>query len=345
VDGSVRDARQPQAAVDADGGIHVVFGSGDSIYYCQSDDGTTYSSPTLVSAAGKLSLGMRRGPRVAVTDQTVVVTAIAGEQGAGRDGDVLAWRSADGGATWGKPIRVNDVEGSAREGLHGMAASRDGHLYCVWLDLRSGKTELFGAASHDGGATWSENSLVYHSPSGSVCECCHPSVAYDHEGTLHVLWRNSVGGNRDMYLATSQDGGRAFGKASKLGTGTWPLDACPMDGGAVAVSQRGKVTTVWRRERQVFTVGASRKEQLLGDGEQPWCTAAANGAYVVWISQRPGELWLRAPGSRRPEKVADGANDPMIASASHGLGPIVLVWETRSGDSHIVMAKVIEQGP
>ncbi|KAJ3054740.1 hypothetical protein HK102_011471, partial [Quaeritorhiza haematococci] len=53
------------------------------------------------------------------------------------------------------------------------------------------------------------------------------------------MWRNSLKGARDLFLADSSDGGRTFSPAEKLGRGTWPLNACPMDGGAVAVGPAG----------------------------------------------------------------------------------------------------------
>jgi hypothetical protein len=337
---SAPNARQPQAAIDPAGRIHVVFGSGDSIFHCQSAAGATFDSPTRIPTQGKLSLGMRRGPRVAATADAVVMTAILGERGGGRDGDVLAWRSSDGGKSWDGPARVNDVPGAAREGLHALAAARDGRLYSVWLDLRNGKTEIFGSGSTDGGLTWSQNKRVYRSPSGSVCECCHPSVAFDPEGTLHVMWRNSFDGNRDMYLATSRDNGATFGKARKLGAGAWPLDACPMDGGALAVGAKGKVTSVWRRASDVFTLGSGRKEQRLAAGEQPWCAATPQGAYLVWISRRPGELWLKSPESP-PDKIADNANDPVIAAGDSETSPVVVVWESGSGGGDGILALVV----
>jgi hypothetical protein len=332
-------ARQPQVTIDGDGHIHVAFGSGDSIYYCRSDDGASFERPTQIPTRGKLSLGMRRGPRVAAPGDAIVVTAVLGERGGGKDGDVLAWRSDDAGMTWSGPTKVNDVPGSAREGLHALASGPQGQSFCAWLDLRNGKTEVFGAGSDDGGATWSKNALVYHSPSGSVCECCHPSVAYDGDGGLYVMWRNSLDGNRDMYLATSKDNGQTFAKARKLGTGAWPLDACPMDGGAVAVGGKGKVTSIWRRATEVYTLGTGRKEQPLGRGEQPWCAADATGAYLVWLSRRPGDLWLKAPGARQPEKIAGNANDPVVAVAPSGsAGPAVVVWE---GDAGGIQALVV----
>jgi hypothetical protein len=51
-----------------------------------------------------------------------------------------------------------------------------------------------------------------------------------------------------MYVATSLDGGKSFGKASKLRSGTWPLKICPMDGGAIACPGES-FATIWRRDK------------------------------------------------------------------------------------------------
>ncbi len=186
-------ARQPQVAVSDDGAIYVTFGSKNTVYCAVSTDrGKSFAPPVEVGSVGALALGMRRGPRIAVHKKTVVITAVGGETGGGQDGDLLAWRSTDGGQHWQGPVNVNDVAASAREGLHAMAASPTGDLYCTWLDLRNSQSELFGASSTDGGATWSENKLVYRSPSGTICQCCHPAAIYDAEGTLYLLWRNSL---------------------------------------------------------------------------------------------------------------------------------------------------------
>lgn len=60
----------------------------------------------------------------------------------------------DAGTSWLGPSKVNDVEASAREGLHAMTASEDGTLWCVWLDLRAARTQLFASKSTDQGAHW-----------------------------------------------------------------------------------------------------------------------------------------------------------------------------------------------
>lgn len=48
------------------------------------------------------------------------------------------------------------------------------------------------------------------------------------------------------------DGGASFGKAQKLGEGSWKLNGCPMDGGGLAIDENGDVQTVWRRKNTIL---------------------------------------------------------------------------------------------
>ena len=57
----------------------------------------------------------------------------------------------------------------------------------------------------------------------------------DAQGRVAVMWRNWLNGSRDMFAALSSDGGKTFATAQKLGSGTWKLNGCPMDGGSIAV--------------------------------------------------------------------------------------------------------------
>ena len=339
--------QQPQVAVDAAGAIHVVYGIGDSVRYRRSTDGGhTFSEPVEAAVIPNLSLGMRRGPRIAATKSGICVTAIGGKQGKGRDGDVLAIRSADGGKSWSQPVQVNDVDDSAREGLHAMAAGPDGRLCSVWLDLRSRKTEIMAACSADGGRSWGSNVLVYRSPDGSVCECCHPSVTIDAAGRILILWRNSLAGSRDMYLASSSDGGRTFTDATKLGTGTWPLDACPMDGGAIAATANGKAAAVWRREKTVYlSIDGQTEERRLGLGEQPSIAASDKGLFIVWLKQRGDVAYFLTPSDKTPRELAAHAADPAIASSPSGRGPVALVWEGREGRNYSICFQRLGDSP
>lgn len=337
---AVPGAQQPQVAVNTAGHIFIAFGAGENIFVCKSVDvGKTYTSPVKIGQLSNLALGMRRGPRIVANENTVVVSAISHESG-----NLMAWRSGDGGETWSGPVNVNDQPKVAREGLHGMAMGADGLIYCTWLDLRNGSTQVFGASSQGGGKSWSKNHLVYASPSGTVCECCHPSVEISHNGIIHIMWRNALEGNRDMYLAKSDDAGKTFGPARKLGVGSWKLNACPMDGGDLAVSPTGSLTTVWRREGQIYSTDqAEPRERLFGRGEQPVVTTTRQGHYFVWLTRRRGDLLLSAPNVASPTNLAKNASDPAVAAVQFGDGPVVAVWESGDKPKVSLMAAIVTE--
>lgn len=342
--GGSQAPKQPQMAMGTDEDVHIVFGVGDGVRYARSSNsGETFGKPMQTFRVSNLSLGMRRGPRIATTKDAIVVTAIGGRIGKGRDGDVLSWRSTDDGMTWQEPVRVNDAADSAREGLHAMGAGENGSVWCVWLDLRDKKTEIYAARSMDSGASWEPNIRVYHSPDGNVCECCHPSVIVANNG-LHVMFRNSLAGNRDMYVTSSVDEGKSFTPAKKLGHGTWHLDACPMDGGMLAVNGSGQINTVWRREGNIYTaMNTNSPEVLLGRGRQPWIASAKDGTCIVWSDDKDNILMFQGPGSHSAKKLAAGGRDPVIVTSADGRGCIIACWESRKGSETDIVVQRLDE--
>ena len=323
--GQFAAAKQPQVAVGPNGAVHVTFGVGNVIYCANSTDGgQSFQPPVKVGEAGKLALGMRRGPRIAVTGAGVTIAASCGKLGGGKDGDTLAWRSTDGGRTWSMPEPLNRVSNVCREGLHDLVAGPNGSLFCVWIDLRSGRPQLFGAASADGGVTWGEDRIAYEGP---LCPCCQPSACFDAKNRIHVLWRNNIADDRDMYLISSADAGRTWDSPRKLGQGTWHLRACPMDGGGLACDENGTIHTIWRREKTIFRCDDGGAESSLGIGEQGRAARGPDGVYLTWIASRPGTLYVLPPKAERPRRIAAKAADPAIASGADGRGPVVIVWE------------------
>lgn len=332
--------KQPQAWVSDDNVAHLVFGVGEQVYYARTEQGR-FTSPQPAFRIPNMSLGMRRGPRVVATQHGIVVTAIGGAQGKGKDGDVLAYRSLDKGRTWDGPVRVNDTEASAREGLHAMTCAEDGTCWCVWLDLRNKRTELYLSKSSDNGLTWSKNALLYQSPEKSICECCHPSIVA-HRQALHTLFRNSLRGNRDMYIVSSMDGGATFEKAMRLGLDHWELNACPMDGGMLAVNSSGSTTAVWRRGGTIFVSHENDPAEIaLGKGEQSWLAIAGDQSYVVWTKSREGDLLYSRLDDRPPQKLAENARDPIVVAGRQQPHTVMAFWESRQGEKTIIMSQVL----
>lgn len=311
--------RQPRVAVGANGVVAVAYGVGSDIFCRVSrDQGATYGEAVRVASLAGLHLGMGRGPQVAVVTGNLVVAAI------GKAGDVAAWRSTDGGQTWTGPVRVNGAPRSAEEGLLSLAAGGDA-VHAVWLDLRRQKTEVYVAKSLDAGATWQERA-VYGSPSSPVCECCLPTIAADASGGVAIMFRNWKDGARDMYALVSRDGGTTFAEAAKLGSGTWPLDGCPMDGGGVAL--RGpRLLTIWRREKQLYASSGPGIEVRLGEGKNAAIALAATGAFEAWESA--DTIRLHRTTTAAPESLGPGRAPSLGADPEGTLA--LLAWERPEG--------------
>src|ERR1035438_5473581 len=92
--------RQPQLA-SGNGGVALAFGSGHSVMVALSKDGgESFSKPSLVAELPALPLGRHRGPRIAISGRTMLVSAV---NAMAPKGDLLVWRSIDGGKSWSKP--------------------------------------------------------------------------------------------------------------------------------------------------------------------------------------------------------------------------------------------------
>lgn len=325
----LRGSVQPQVAVAPDRKIYVTFGKADRVYCaCSADNAKTFGPPQEVANLPKLALGMRRGPRIVASDKQVTISAVSQQ-----DGNLYAWTSADDGRTWTRGVAINSAPNSAQEGLHAMAGDEQGNIFAVWLDARNHGNQLWGAGSRDGGRTWGENVMIYQSPDGHVCECCSPSVEINPNGILRVMWRNWLAGSRDMYSAVSADGGRTFGKAARLGSGTWPLNACPMDGGGLAGPY-----SVWRRSSTVYYTDSEPGEHLLGQGRQPVVSLGKEGPYFIW---EQGSRLIVKKGPSAPVVLSPAGAYAAVAAASANQYPVV-VWESRVNGVDTILARVLD---
>lgn len=347
-EGFAAPATAPHVAVAEDGTAAVVFAIADEVWCALSrDGGQSFAAPVRVGASGELEAGLSRGPRVAVTADAIAVVAVCGQRLRGEDGDLVCWRSTDRGATWSQPVRINDVEGAAREGLHALAAGPRGVLISVWLDLRnavatpgqppSGGTELWGAWSDDGGATWSEDAVLYRSPDGTICECCAPAVAVDPlAGHAVAFWRNKLGANRDMYALSVKRGETPdAAQAVAVDPEHWAIEGCPMAGGGVAVSASGMPLTFWRRESGLYssTHGATSEPgavQTIDEGRETAAAAGPGGFHLVWTDGE-GQVMTAFDSYDSKERRAAGLGrgyNTAVAGAPDGQGPVIAVWET-----------------
>ncbi len=334
---SLGTGQQPRILSDGDQRLSVVFGRTDEIAFATSEDGgITFNKAQTVAKVPGLLLGMRRGPRAALTTKSIVVTAIADEKSA-TGGDVWAWVSQDQGKLWNKSVKpLNSVHGSAREGLHGLAANRKGMIACVWLDLRNARdqkpgTEVWMSLSKDNGITWQPDRVVYSNPGGTVCECCHPSVAIDDAGVIHVMFRNAKDGNRDMYLTSTTDDGKTWSDVLKLGKASWKLNACPMDGGDLILKADSSPECVWMRKNEVFVSQSKEPERRLGEGRQPIAASTDQMVWFGWVDKRKlVSQW----GDNPAMNIAEDAAFPTAVSLK--ANRVAVAYETKQ-EIHILL--------
>src|SRR5437879_2236773 len=101
------DYKQPQLAASRDM-VAETFASSADIYFANSaDTGRSFSDHAPIAHVPGLNLGNNRGPRIAITPQAIVISAVDGREGGG--GNLLAWRSTDRGKSWSGPATINDV--------------------------------------------------------------------------------------------------------------------------------------------------------------------------------------------------------------------------------------------
>ena len=272
----IGDGAQPQITIDLSGTVRIIYGYADKIYCATStDNGVTFSDVKLVGEVKEMHLGMFRGPQAASSKNYTLVSAMD------KRGSIHIFQLNHRSGEWTEKKVANDVEGSAPEGLMSLAADQKDNFYAVWLDIRNDKkNKICFASTTDHGSTWSKNKIVYQSPDKTVCECCKPSIAVS-KSKVVIMFRNWINGSRDLYLLQSDNQGGSFKTAVKLGTGTWKLTGCPMDGGGVTIDSKNNISTVWQREGTIYFARPNGKEEPIGIGRN--CSIAdAENPIITW---------------------------------------------------------------
>jgi hypothetical protein len=166
-------------------------------------------------------------------------------------------RSADGGATFGENVRVDDAPTDV-ERIHerpALAVGEDDVVHVAWADLRKREpdTNIFHARNE--GAGFSTNRQVDHSRANFVPDRdtpsnqWHPSLAAAGE-RLFVAWQDNRLGNGDVFFATSPDGGRSFSEDERVDdTGDGASEQSRPSLAIAGAGRRRRCLVVWEDDR------------------------------------------------------------------------------------------------
>lgn len=318
---NLANGEQPQMTVDSKGFVRLIFGQENRIYYSTSGDkGKTFSKPVLVAEVDGMHLGMTRGPKLATSQDFSLVSAID------KKGNIHCFKLTHKTGQWEKAGNVNDLDGSAPEGLMSITADDHDNFYAVWLDIRDNRKNNICFSSFEENSGWSKNSLAYKSPESHVCECCKPSIAV-RGSHVAIMFRNWLMNSRDLYVITSSNGGRSFSEAQKLGNGTWPLKGCPMDGGGLSIDAHNNIRTAWQREGQIFYAEPGMPEEKIGEGRG----VGMSGNLVTW--EKGSDLIIKPIGGQE-QTIGEGT---ALRISRLNDKSILAVWEK---DEQIFFKKI-----
>jgi hypothetical protein len=132
--------------------------------------------------------------------------AVAWQDHASGDWDILLAHTDDDGETWSPPLRINDSP-LGDQFMPALAAGPDGSLHAAWYDSRTGNVNLVYARSDDGGESWSTNirvtteeTPIFHQRLGDYL-----GLAVGPDGEAFMLWTDRRDGEQNICFARSSD--------------------------------------------------------------------------------------------------------------------------------------------
>lgn len=275
---------QPQAAVDGQGTVHLVYfrgepRHGDLFYVRRAAGDAGFSEPIRVNSqdGSAIAIGTIRGAQIALGRAGRVHVAWNGSAVAEPKGPP---NLEDPAARASAPMlytRLNEARTAFEEqrnlmrrtfGLDGggsVAADPNGNVYVAWHGKAPGAPEgeagrrVWIARSADDGKTFSEERPAWEEQTGA-CACCGLRCFADRKGAVYLLYRSAWQSvHRDIFILVSRDHAAGF-RGGRLHP--WQINACPMSSMAFAEGPGG-VVGAWETQGQVYfaNLDSDRPEQ------------------------------------------------------------------------------------
>lgn len=209
------NAAEPAVAVGSDGTAYVAWvehrGKEADVMLSHTDgEGKSLGASVRVNpVAGQATAWRGDQPTVVVSpDQTVFVGWTARvESESGHATDIYLSASHDRGQTFSAPVKVNDDPKPVGHGMHALTIAKDGRIYVAWLDDRN----------------------VIEVPLKDMKMDAATKSAHTES-------------NREVFMASSGDGGRTFSPNQRVAT-----NVCPCCKVALATGSDGRVYVSWRQ--------------------------------------------------------------------------------------------------
>jgi hypothetical protein len=335
---------QPQAAVDAQGTVHLIYykgeaGAGDVFYVRRSAAAEEFSKPMRVNSqpGSAVAAGSIRGAQLAVGKNGRVHVAWDGMgKGAAKVNiggkgvaPLLYTRLNDAGTAF-EPERNVITYAAGLDGGSSVAADLQGNVYVTWhgsapenKDKEAGRA-VFVARSTDEGKTFPPEKPAVAKKTGA-CACCGMRAFADGQGAVYILYRAATDMmERGETLLVSRKPGADF---EVVYVHPWKAMTCPMSSATLAESKTG-VLAAWETGDNVFFADIDPKTMQVSRPVAPM--AGLKRKHPVAVANPSGEIlfvWTEGTGWGKGGSVAwqifDKDGNPV---GDKGRAPGVPVW-------------------
>ena len=237
--------------------------------------------------------------------------------------DVALARSRDGGMTWTQITRVNNDQTESEHGFAALWPRGANAIGIAWLDGReqhmSPGAEQKEGTHHAGAMQLRANAFDMDLERGAdtvvdarTCDCCQTDVAITDRGPL-LAWRDRSDDNvRDIVVARVQDDG-AWTKPIPVHADGWKVEACPVNGPAIA-ARGNEAVVAWYSESGGTPAVRIARSTNAGDAFAPPVQvdtgAVVRGQVDVAIDEQQAWVaWLREDAKGQSLMLARYAPD------------------------------------
>ena len=311
----------PSLALDAGGNIYVSWhdkrnGNFD-IYFTKSTDGGASfgANNTRVDDTGITTSEQRNAALTVDTNGYVYAVWKDSRNG---NADIYFAKSTDGGATFGKNVRIVDTNPltDLQDYPSIVVDNTSGNIYAAWHDKRNKKYDIYFAKSINGGLSFEKNIKINDS---IIRRRFYPSLAIDLSGNIYAVWHDerNANRNRDIYFAKSTDGGATFGANVRVDdTGASSSAQCIP---SIAIDKNGDIYVAWYDNR--------------GGNPDIYFAKSTDGGATFGANVRVDDTGVSSSAQAKPDITVDKNGDVYIA------------WhDKRNGNHDIYFSKSTDGG-